>query len=178
MSAQPATLYEFDRESGAVDKKVNRPRRKMESELSKAEEALAIGDKITLDANLEIPMNVKTNLIAKKKWERITDLYIAAGIRFVSTADLETLEQYCLTWSDFDALIKLKKRLNREYKEDIPRLTAYNKYKVDEKFINLNMLLIKLSSLLYLNPASRIKHYGQKKKEEDQENRTKNMFGD
>lgn len=174
MGAQAAQIYEIRHATNDLPNR--RPKR--ESELQAAEEALAIGDKFTLDGNLEIPQSIKTNSVALKKWERIVGLYIAAGIRFVSTADLETLEQYCLTWSDFDALVKLKKRLNREFKEDIPRLTAFNKYKIDEKWINLNMLLIKLSSLLYLNPASRIKHYGQKKKEEEQENRTKNMFGD
>jgi phage terminase small subunit len=116
---------------------------------------------------------LKGNSEARKKFIEITDMYKAYNYRFVTTADTPTLTEYCIAWSEYIALQKTRKKLIK----DSDKFDAW--MKVESRIDKKNEVLIKLGSLLYLTPASRLKVHDvpDMKKPEKDRRREEEMFG-
>lgn len=172
--ALPMQLVEYGREYDGATTKIKPA---LESDLAESEKVLKIGKPITLD--IEMPAVVKADKDAREKWEKVIGLYFDAGIEFVSTADLETLERYCIAYAEYYDLIKLRKKLLRGIKEPMEIAMILKKSNIDGRENTKCALINQLATKLYLDPASRIRHYaGLRKKEIEEEKKTKNMFGD
>lgn len=170
--ALPLELLKFSQKENGI-----RGHKKEYAEKEDAQKLMSIGEKLNSDC--EVPAKLRGNTEAKKKWDKVIKLYTDANVTFVSTADLETLERYCLAYAEYYELVDLRKNLLKGKKSPEERMLVLKTSSIDAKIDAKNKLLTQLSSRLYLDPASRLKQYASKMKNlEQQEEKTKNMFGD
>lgn len=111
---------------------------------------------------LQPPAFVKNDVVAFRCWKKHLEEYIEAaknGIEIITTSDAGMLALYCKTYSEYENLIALKKRIEKKILlEDILKLeTAINK-KMD--------MLIKMQDRLFLNPLAKVKNVPKKQKED------------
>jgi phage terminase small subunit len=146
----PITVINFDNKS---------KRSKKELEARAACE-IKIGDQV-----LQIPDSVKADETAREKWLELKKLY--SDIDYVTSADVDIFEQYCLSYSELQYL----RRAAQEYKNDARRKNKKS-YEIAlalkdiDRMINVKSeALRKIGASIFLDPTSRIKAIPLKKKE-------------
>lgn len=130
---------------------------------------IKLGEKVFQEPDI-----LKGDTVARKKWKEIVQVYIDAGVDFVSSSDIGVIARYCSTYSQYAELIKRKADLKIHYSKK--RMTAaeiseeFNKTKIIPQLISLSDMLLKLESQLFLTPLSKVKNIpkmGAKKKDSD-----------
>ncbi len=173
-------------------------RAKGKKHLTKAEIDERKNNEIKVGSNkLICPSYVKNNAIAYKKWKEIIKIY--KDIDFVSSGDVGLLSRYCMTFSEYENLLKIRETMNvlefnsDESEDTIEILSGeYNAKKINNLINKINYLLstdglltletainkkmdmlIKMEDRLFLNPLAKIKNIPRKPKDEA----PKNKFG-
>jgi phage terminase small subunit len=136
--------------------------------LTKAEISSRLESEIKIgDPEIPEPMTVKRNRCAHEKWLEIVDIFKSTGADFVSSADISILEMYCVTWSEYQELLKVRKELKKQMREkdtDILKGSALSNKLNLENNINKKLdMLIKMQDRIYLNPLSRVRNIGRAK---------------
>lgn len=151
-------------------------------------------------SKLTCPSYVKNDSIAYKKWKEIIKIY--KDIDFVSSSDVGLLSRYCMTFSEYENLIKIRKNINildfnaedeeEAYKalEEVPEYRVkYILKKIEyilssdglltlESAINKKMdMLIKMEDRLFLNPLAKVKNVPKQVKSEEQPESRWTKFG-
>jgi len=114
-----------------------------------------------------VPLTVKKDKVALKKWKWLIELY--AGFDFITSADTDIMEQYCLSYSQYCEMIIRKEQFEKHHKKEktppweIPEL--YDKTKLDHSINKKSVLLQQLGSKLYLDSVIRVKAIPIPKKE-------------
>ena len=125
------------------------------------------------DQNITEPGSVRRNKSAHLKWIEIISIYKETAADFVSSADVSILEMYCITWSEYQELLKVRKELNRQIKTkglDSLKGTAFaNKLNLENNVNKKLDMLIKMQDRIYLNPLSRVKSIPREAKGEREE---------
>lgn len=140
------------------------------------------------NSKLTCPSYVKNDSIAYKKWKEIIKIY--KDIDFVSSGDVGLLSRYCMAFSEYENLIKMRKNINildfnAEDEEEI--YEAFPEYRVKyilkkieyilssdglltlESAINKKMdMLIKMEDRLFLNPLAKVKNVPKQVKVDEQ----------
>jgi phage terminase small subunit len=150
------------------------------------------------DNKLTCPEFVKNDIVAYSKWNEVTSLY--KGVDFVSSGDSGLLARYCMTFSEYQTLLKHRQNINRididfgEARDDLEenmaesaaaRLIAKVEYMLSidgllsiETAINKKMdMLIKMEDRLFLNPLAKVKNVPKKEKEKPVNPLVKKGFG-
>lgn len=132
------------------------------------------------------PDYVKNNLIAYDKWKKLIAEYKEAAkndIEILSSTDIEVLAKYCITHSEYLALIDRRNRVDEldfvminygpkdSAKIKGARRKALNEYYRVEHVLKLETainkkhdLLIKLEDRLFLNPLAKVRNVPKKEK--------------
>lgn len=149
---------------------------------------------------LTCPNFVKNDVIAYKKWKEIIKIY--KDIDFVSSGDVGFLARYCMTFSEYENLIKIRKNVNvldfnaEDEEETYKALEEAPEYRVKyilkkieyllssdglltlEAAINKKMdMLIKMEDRLFLNPLAKVKNVPKQPKQEDKPASKWSKFG-
>jgi phage terminase small subunit len=113
---------------------------------------------------------ILSNDKALAKWNEITDLYIEAGVGFVSSSDIGIIERYCITFADYYNLVDLRTALWNAYKDNIIVYSEMcEEHKLDQKLERKGELLIKMEDRLFLNPVAKIRAIAPKKEQKQTE---------
>lgn len=153
-------------------------------------------------SKLTCPSYVKNDAIAYKKWKEIIKIY--KDIDFVSSGDTGVLSRYCMTFSEYENLLKIRATVavldfnideesetSEVLSEDLSERKINNLIrKINfilstdgllslETAINKKMdMLIKMEDRLFLNPLAKVKNVPKQVKVEDEENKSKwSKFG-
>lgn len=137
-------------------------------------------------SKLKAPVYVQNNIVAYEKWKGLIKEYKEAAkqsIEILTTTDVEALAKYCITYSEYLALIDRRNRVDdidfvaiNHGKESgkirgAKRKSFNEVYRIDyvlklETAINKKHdLLIKLEDRLFLNPLAKIKNVPKPAKE-------------
>ncbi len=152
------------------------------------------------NSKLTCPSYVKNDSIAYKKWKEIIKIY--KDIDFVSSGDVGLLSRYCMTFSEYENLIKIRKNINildfnaedeeeiyKAFKEAPEYRVKYILKKIEyilssdglltlESAINKKMdMLIKMEDRLFLNPLAKVKNVPKQVKVEEQAESRWTKFG-
>lgn len=143
-------------------------------------------------SKLTCPSYVKNDSIAYKKWKEIIKIY--KDIDFVSSGDVGLLSRYCMTFSEYENLLKIREKTAvLEYDIDeiektveilSEELTTRQLSNLIKKLnflistdgllsietaINKKMdMLIKMEDRLFLNPLAKVKNVPKQVKAEEQ----------
>ncbi len=148
---------------------------------------------------------VKTDRVATRHWKKLKELY--KDFTFVSSADSNTVSEYCLAMSDYEGLVmerrhvadfetdsvfdaddypdvledEWSKQAAKKFFDKVHYVASLTGLLAVDKAINSKLATIKgLSDVLFLNPASRIKHVaarGSDDKKRDKTEAEKSGFG-
>ena len=133
-----------------------------------AEDKLSIGDH-----NFVFTAQLEDNIEAKNKFLEITEMYKKYNYKFVTTADTQTILEFCLTWSEYLQLQKTRDELKG-------CVSMFEEWmKIEGRIDTKNGVLTKLAGLLYLTPGSRLKVHDVPDMKKPNEEREKEdaMFG-
>jgi phage terminase small subunit len=127
--------------------------------------------------NIQPPDYVKLDVVAYSKWQSAMKNYREAarnGIEILSTSDVEVLAKYCITYSEYLALIERRKRVDeldfvslRDDSRKIrgPKRKAMNEVlrlkevlSIETAINKKHEILIKLEDRLFLNPLAKVKN--------------------
>ena len=128
--------------------------------LSKKDIELREGCEIHLGGNtIPMPDSVATDPIALKKWHVLAELY--DGFKFVTSADADVFEQYCLTYSEWTDLQTSRRDIAKRAKEKGVTSYATSKLLFESKISGqikaCSELLQKLGGKIFLDPVSRVR---------------------
>ena len=170
--------------------------------LTKAEIEERKNNEIKVGTNkLICPSYVKNDSIAYKKWEEIIKIY--KDIDFVSSGDVGLLSRYCMTFSEYEDLLKKRKKINvLEYdfeeiemtkevlSEELSIRQLNNLIKkinfvtstdgiisIDREIDKKSDMLIKMEDRLFLNPLSKVKNVPKQVKSEEEPESRWTKFG-
>lgn len=169
--------------------------------LTKAEIEQRKNNEIRVGTNkLTCPSYVKSDEIAYKKWKEIIKIY--KDIDFVSSGDVGLLSRYCMTFSEYENLIRIRKNINlldfnaededeiyRAFEDAPDNRVKYILKKVEyilssdglltlESAINKKMdMLIKMEDRLFLNPLAKVKNVPKQVKVEESKESRWSKFG-
>ena len=150
---------------------------------------------------LMCPSYVKNNAIAYKKWKEIIKIY--KDIDFVSSGDVGLLSRYCMTFSEYENLLKIRETMNvlefdYEEVEDTTEILSeeFTARKINNLIKKINYLLstdgllsletainkkmdmlIKMEDRLFLTPLSKVKNVPKQVKVEEQPEGRWTKFG-
>lgn len=152
------------------------------------------------NSKLTCPDFVKNDVIAYKKWKEIIKIY--KDIDFVSSGDVGFIARYCMTFSEYENLIKMRRNISlldfnaEDEEEALKALEEVPEYRVNyilkkieyllssdglltlEAAINKKMdMLIKMEDRSFLNPLSKIKNVPKQQKEEEKPASKWSKFG-
>lgn len=142
------------------------------------------------ESKLKCPEFVKNDAVAFKKWKEVTKIY--KDVDFVSSGDTGLLARYCMTFSEYENMLRVRKHLNTvevkwdDYEQFLPldlrdginRLLKIDPLLQIETAINKKMdMLIKMEDRLFLNPLAKVKNVPQKPKEEKPKNKFAKFAG-
>lgn len=142
-------------------------------------------------SKLICPSFIKNDVEAYKKWKEITKIY--KDIDFVSSGDVGVLARYCMTFSEYQNLLKIRSTmsvLDLDTDEEVTTAEIlaeeYSIRKVNklinkinyilstdgllsiETAINKKMdMLIKMEDRLFLNPLAKVKNVPKATKDDD-----------
>lgn len=127
--------------------------------------------------NIQAPDNVKSDIMAFKKWQTALKNYREAaknGIEIISSSDIDALAIYCITYSEYLSLIERRKRVDQmdfvSLRPDAQRIKGEKRRTMNEllrlkEVLSLeaainkkNDLIIKYQDRLFLNALSKIKN--------------------
>lgn len=170
--------------------------------LTKAEIEERKNNEIKLgNSKLTCPSYVKNDAIAYKKWKEIIKIY--KDIDFVSSGDVGLLSRYCMTFSEYENLLKVREKtavleydieeiemtkeiLSEEFTtRQLNNLIKKINYLIStdgllsiETAINKKMdMLIKMEDRLFLNPLAKVKNVPKQVKVEEQPESRWTKFG-
>lgn len=170
--------------------------------LTKAEIEERKNNEIKVGTNkLICPSYVKNDSIAYKKWKEIIKIY--KDIDFVSSGDVGLLSRYCMTFSEYEDLLKKRKKINvLEYdfeeiemtkevlSEELSIRQLNNLIKkinfvtstdgiisIDREIDKKSDMLIKMEDRLFLNPLSKVKNVPKQVKSEEEPESRWTKFG-
>lgn len=170
--------------------------------LTKAEIEERKNNEIKVGNNkLTCPSYVKNNAIAYKKWKEVIKIY--KDIDFVSSGDIGLLSRYCMTFSEYENLLKIRETMNvlefdYEEMEDTVEILSekFTARKINNLIKKINYLLstdgllsletainkkmdmlIKMEDRLFLNPLSKVKNVPKQVKVEEQPEGRWTKFG-
>lgn len=129
------------------------------------------------DQQFKMPVIVKKNKHAKRKWIEIIDLYTTYKIDFVSTSDVTILERYCLTYSEYMELQEVRAEVVSKGWDKVKTYHALKELGLENNINKKMDILTKLEDRLILNPLSKIKTVPTKSKIEEQTELEKAGFG-
>lgn len=147
------------------------------------------------DNKLKCPDFVKNDLIAYKKWKEILKVY--KDIDFVSSGDIGLLARYCMSFSEYENLLTIRKnigsltfdpedeldtdevlsevmteRRKQQLFKKINYILSTDGLLTMETAINRKMdMLIKMEDRLFLNPLAKIKNVPKAPEENPKENK-------
>lgn len=124
----------------------------------KAEKELRIGDQTFI-----ITENVLNDQRAIRKWNELVKIY--KGWKYVTDIDLNTIEKYCLLYSEYYQLLEIRKQLEKQYPDIIQLYTVLQEIKYDTTINKKYEILMKFEDRMFLNPLSRIRAVPMKKEE-------------
>jgi phage terminase small subunit len=152
--------------------------------LTKAEIARREKSEVKLgDNKLKCPEFMKSDVNAFAKWKEIVKIY--KDIDFVSSGDTGLLARYCMTfseyqkllkhrikidnidWLDFDEQVDLEKQVGEDMAERLINKINYilsvdGVLKIDAAINKKMDMLIKMEDRLFLNPLSKVKNVPKK----------------
>lgn len=141
--AVPVEFMEANHKSLRTSKKELAVRREMQDQHS-------IGSACIFKPNKQ----VESNSEALEKFNEITTLYVSANATFVTSADNDLINRYCLLYAEYVDLVNMTERL--KYKACSDSSEDVDIYLKSDKAVNNKaLLLLKLGSSLYLDPKSR-----------------------
>lgn len=124
------------------------------------------------DSEIHEPMTVRRNRCAHEKWLEIIGIFRDTEADFVSSADISILEMYCVTWSEYQELLSVRKELKKQMRQkdtDILKGSALaNKLNLENNINKKLDMLIKMQDRIYLNPLSRVRNIGRAKQEREE----------
>lgn len=127
------------------------------------------------DNKLKCPEFIKKDIPAMTKWKEIVKIY--KEIDFVSSGDTGLLARYCMTFSEYLALLDQKQKVDnfemrfdeithafgQELLEGLERIVKLNPLMQLDSAINKKMdMLIKMEDRLFLNPLAKVKNVPKK----------------
>jgi phage terminase small subunit len=141
----------------------------------KAEDSMILGT-----PELKAPDTILSDPVAWEKWQELESLFY--GYKFISSADINILEQYCLTYSEYQFLqesrILMIKQMTENGEDRIKIVESLNKSKIDSMINSKCDLLLKLGRDTFLSPVARIKSAPLPKEDKKPESKlTKMGFG-
>lgn len=152
-------------------------------------------------SKLTCPSFVKNDAIAYRKWKEIIKVY--KDIDFVSSGDIGLLSRYCMTFSEYENLLKIRDKLTiLDYSFDEVEMTKeilneeFNIKQINNLIRKINFLtstdgllnietainkkmdmLIKMEDRLFLNPLAKVKNVPKQVKDDDTPKSKWSKFG-
>lgn len=153
------------------------------------------------NSKLTCPSYVKNDSIAYKKWKEIIKIY--KDIDFVSSGDVGLLSRYCMTFSEYEDLLRKREKVNvLEYdfeeiemtKEILSEELSIKKLNnlikkidfliatdgvisIDKQIDKKSDMLIKMEDRLFLNPLAKVKNVPKQVKVDEQPESRWSKFG-
>ena len=111
------------------------------------------------DKELVLPLSVKRDKVALKKWKYLVSIY--STIDNVAVADSDIIAQYCLCHSELEELLKTKTSIEKDLKtQDKTTLEIFKeltKSNIDNMINKKRDALNKIGGKILLDPTSRMK---------------------
>jgi len=147
------------------------------------------------DYKFKVPMAVKKNPAALKKWREVIKIYKSAGIKFVSSTDSGAIGRYCLLNAEYEHLIKQRAILsNLDFPDEteteflkaagteLHEKSARKMWRLVEYFHGLDALMkldkvinskaraiLDVEDRIFLNPVAKVKSLPIKRREEQKD---------
>ena len=127
------------------------------------------------ETKLICPIFIKKDIPAMMKWKEIVKIY--KDIDFVSSGDTGLLARYCMTFSEYLALLDQKQKINsfeirydeieayldEELIKALDCIVKFNPMMQLDSAVNKKMdMLIKMEDRLFLNPLAKVKNVPKK----------------
>lgn len=115
------------------------------------EKKIKIGshDFVITEKILEHPVAVST-------WNRLVKTF--KDFEYVTDADIDIIEQYCLTMAAYDDLLNVKRDIESMGLSRVDTYTELQKIKYYYEKNKIQDMIIKLSDKLFINPVARMKN--------------------
>lgn len=103
-----------------------------------------------------ITEKILSHPVAISTWNRLVDTF--KDFEYVNDADIDIIEQYCLTIASYDDLLNVKKDIEGMGLNRVDTYTELQKIKYYYEINKIRDMIIKLSDKLFINPVARMKN--------------------